>query len=362
MNRKMNKFLIGFLALLTLFIGIHQPLSADCKHTECEIKSGTFPGSAENNNVSISYLTAGNKKNPLVLLIHGNGGTADSWRGVMKKMCKDFYLVAPYRRGTLPSGQPNTGNMDVDYSLSITATDFQLVLQQLGVQNPNIIAHSYSGRFAAQYYFQYNTDPVYAPVTMTMLAISFTGNIKGPGSLAINAATAAGDLDGIAAAFRDYAVTVQCACLSPKVLAKLQQQVYEGALQTSLYAYQSYLAVAGLPSSNFVPGSVNIPTIPFGPTPVPGNPSQTFANILIPVYVVGGSQDQINAPVNNTQSPSVDLAILATLFPNNFVEELRGVPHFAMLTNYKVLAEKFTGYLNNINEPCSICSSKCRAR
>ena len=233
----------------------------------------------------------------------------------MKKMCKDFYLVAPYRRGTLPSGQPDTGNMDVDYSLSITATDFQLVLQQLGVKNPNIIAHSYSGRYGTQYYFQYNTDPVYAPVTMTILAISFTGNIKGPGSSAISAATAAGDLDGIAAAFRDYAVTVQCDCLCPKILAKLQQQVYEGALQTSLYAYQSYMAVAGLASSNFVPGSVSIPTIPFGPTPVPGNPSQTFANILIPVYVVGGSQDQINAPVNSTQSPSVDLAILGTLFP-----------------------------------------------
>lgn len=306
-----------------------------------------FSGSSDNNNVSITYLTAGDKSNPTILLIHGNGAIADDWSGVMQDMSNDFYLIAPYRRGTTPSDQPNTGDMKADYSLAITATDFMLILQQEGVSNPHIIAHSYSGRFAEQYYFQYGTDTTYSAKTITLLATSFSGSIQGTGLITINNAITAGNINDVATAFANYAVTVSCnegSCLTSENYTSLQQEVYNGAIQTSIYAYQSYMEVGELASSNFVPASINIPTIPFsGPTTA--NSIGTFADINIPVYIIGGDQDEINPPIN--------LSILAVLFPNSFVEELRGVPHFSSLTNYQVLADKFTNFINQVDEPCS---------
>jgi pimeloyl-ACP methyl ester carboxylesterase len=103
-----------------------------------------------------------------------------------------------------------------------------------------------------------------------------------------------------------------------------------------------------LSSSNFVPASISIPTIPFsGPTTA--NPIGTFADITIPVYIIGGDKDEINSPIN--------LSILAILFPNGFVEELRGVPHFSPLTNYEVLANKFINFINQVDEQCSFLYS-----
>ena len=246
--------------------------------------------------------------------------------------------------------------MLVDYALSTTATDLQLVLQQLNVKHPHLVAHSYAGRIAEQYYFQYQSDPNYSPKTMTLVATSFAGSIKGPGIVAIDQATDNNDHKGIANAFKQYAVTAQCDHHSLDHLSDFQQHVYHGALKTSLYAYQSYKRVAGLESSNFVPALVSLPNIPFH-GPKIANSMGTLATISIPTYILGGSEDQIDGPVSKTQSPSVNLAILGTLFPNNFTEELRGVDHFAALTNSEVLANKITGFLKNTNEACSHSST-----
>ncbi len=337
-------FFLAACVLLTPTVAFSE--DQDC----CKIHTKILQGTSENNNVDIVYLTAGNKKNPAVFLIHGNGATADGWRGVIKKMCKDFYLIAPYRRGTLPSGQPDTGNMLVDYSLEVTTTDFRLILQQEDVQNPHIIAHSYSGRFAELYYFTYQNDPILAPRTITLLATSFSHSIAGPGLVCVNNAIGMGDQIGIATCFSEYAVTVSCEqpnVPSPELYKKLQAEVFNLAMQTSTYAYQSYTAVAGQASSNFIPAftpPINIPTIPYtGPTIV--NPTGSLAEITIPVYIVGGDQDEINLPI--------DLSILSVCLPNHFIEELRGVPHFSFLTNYKVLAKKFTDFIQHKNECCS---------
>ncbi len=105
MNRSFKSMFLGIAFLIAGSLAADK----DHCHRRCKINTNVFAGNADNNFVSITYLTAGKKKNPTVLLIHGNGGTADDWRGVMEEMCKDFYLVAPNRRGTCPSGQPQTG-------------------------------------------------------------------------------------------------------------------------------------------------------------------------------------------------------------------------------------------------------------
>ncbi len=246
-----------------------------------------------------------------------------------------------------------------DYSLAVTVTDFVGVLEQEGVSHPHIVAHSYSGRFAELYYFLYKNDPVLSPKSLILLATSFSGSLAGVGLKAINMAISHGDLCAIATGFQDFAVTVSCnsnnpdACSVvpyPATLADLEEEVFLGATQTSVYAYQSYTTVAQQASSNFVPGFVNpinIPTLPFtGPTS--SNPIGVFTDITIPVAIFYGTNDEINVPQN--------LNILGACFTNSsalFEQELRGVPHFSMLTNYAVLAKKFTEFIYNIDERCT---------
>lgn len=325
----------------------------------CTITSGVVMGTNDNNNVSIAYLTAGDPMYPTVMLIHGNGATADSWKSVMCLLSPSYYVVAPYRRGTLPSDQPNTGSPLYDYSWAATATDFMLVLQYLSVGLPHLVGHSYAGSLVEQYYFQYKNDPVYQPSSLTLMAVNFFKRIPGSGSGLIGQYVTAGDERGVATAFASTAVTIEypgqvLSATDTQQLVQIRQDIYTGALQTSIYAYQAFKAVSSLASSNFVPTGTSLPSVKYNNPQTFDNPIGTFSNITLRTLVIGGNQDVINGPTSTFQSPGLNWAILAALLPNSLIREWVGLPHFAMLTHSRRLAQEFRQFFTDEHEPLTL--------
>ena len=332
----------------------YQTDSKDCNldcFDSCEIREHFFPGNAVNGNVRLHYLTAGNPTRHPIILLHGLGGAADAWTCLMKVLCKRYYLVAFDRRGTSPSDQVvGTPPLYPEYSFDAHTTDIQQLVLYLGLRNPTIVAHSYAGRIGTYYAFRFQNDPIFGPDKLILLAVSFVGGfIGGPGGAAFRAAAVANDLPGIAAAFRDYALNVVCkkGDCSYNSIEELKEETYQGALRTSLNAYQAQAALAGSPTVDFSPTIIISSPVVNHPANTNPNPTFQYANLHIPVGIFYGDVDLFN--------PAMNGGLLRFLIPNSFFRELRGVPHFSMLTNYKVLAKEFTKFIEYIPEKCSFC-------
>jgi pimeloyl-ACP methyl ester carboxylesterase len=329
--------------------------SCDSKNCECsnstskniKFKSGIFSGSVFNNNVPIAFITAGKKKNQPVLLFHGNGGTKEGWIGIMRILAQNnYYAIAVDRRGTGESGKPATSN--ADYNISLIVLDHQLVLQYLGVSHPYVVGHSFGGRFAEQYYHQFVSDSIYSATKLVLLSPAVVGFPAGPGGVAFASAVTAGNLNAIASAYRDYAVNVICdkCSKSNKKLEALKQNVFNGALQTTVFAYQAIRnngTATGSPpfQGNFIPAGTILPSIPVNVTTanVPN-----YSQITIPTLVMGGSEDLFVLPGA--------LGLAEALIPGAFINEVRGAPHFLLLTNVSVVAEEFIKFFENIPAEC----------
>jgi pimeloyl-ACP methyl ester carboxylesterase len=353
---------------------------------ECESKckgkvhfvSRTAPGSAANNYVSIAYFYAYSKsiKNAngqlkqIAIAFHGNGATKESWLGIARYMAEAGYIfLAADRRGTGGSGNPTSSN--ADYNMNLLMQDQIVALQDAGLNNPGsliVLGHSFGTRQAIEWYFtQANTGN--AASKLILIAPSMAQIPAGVGSAAFRAAIAAGDLYAVALSFRNFAINVDCPdCpkICPDQYQILQNETYNNALKTSIFAYNALVLVngsaAGSPpfQGNYVPLGTVIPSM--NPVGTGGGINVTHINangysldqIKIPTIVINGNQDQfvvlssaeltaalINGnPVSLTSTGSAQMV------------SLRGVPHFSITTNVGAVSEQILNFLANKLTPC----------
>jgi pimeloyl-ACP methyl ester carboxylesterase len=87
---------------------------------------------------------------PVVLLIHGMAGSADTWRAVLPSLAEHFTVVAP----DLP-GNGASQKYRADYSLGGFATTLRDLLLLLGYDHATVVGQSFGGGVALQFAHQF---------------------------------------------------------------------------------------------------------------------------------------------------------------------------------------------------------------
>jgi pimeloyl-ACP methyl ester carboxylesterase len=95
-----------------------------------------------------AYIMAGS--GPAVLLLHGIGDNADTWRAVIPELAKDHTVIAPDFLGHGRSDRPRA-----DYSVAAYANGMRDLLSVLNVDRATVVGHSLGGGVAMQFAYQF---------------------------------------------------------------------------------------------------------------------------------------------------------------------------------------------------------------
>lgn len=87
---------------------------------------------------------------PPLLLIHGIGDSADSWREIIPALCTSHTVIAPDLLGHGDSDKPRA-----DYSLAAYANAMRDLLSVLDIERVTVIGHSLGGGVAMQFAYQF---------------------------------------------------------------------------------------------------------------------------------------------------------------------------------------------------------------
>ncbi|HEX2016471.1 MAG TPA: alpha/beta fold hydrolase [Solirubrobacteraceae bacterium] len=96
----------------------------------------------------ISYRQGG--EGPVILLVHGIAGSAQTWTETQRQLGRDFNTIAPDLPGHGVSDKP-VG----DYSLGSLASTLRDLLVALGHERATIVGHSLGGGVAMQFAYQF---------------------------------------------------------------------------------------------------------------------------------------------------------------------------------------------------------------
>jgi pimeloyl-ACP methyl ester carboxylesterase len=97
---------------------------------------------------SVTYAQLGN--GPVLLLIHGMGGTFENWQAVIEPLARHHTVVAPDLPGHGTSA-PGAG----DYSLGALAAGLRDLLIGLGHERATLVGHSLGGGIAMQFAYHF---------------------------------------------------------------------------------------------------------------------------------------------------------------------------------------------------------------
>jgi len=99
------------------------------------------------NDVSIYYVAEGDPENPIVILIHGFGGSTFTWRDTLPALADaGFYAVAL----DLPPFGLSDKNPELDYSRSGMADIVDQFMDAMNIPTATIVGHSMGGSVTAQ--------------------------------------------------------------------------------------------------------------------------------------------------------------------------------------------------------------------
>jgi pimeloyl-ACP methyl ester carboxylesterase len=122
--------------LLFLVFGLFSSVVA------ADIEKRVEHGYADSGGVKIHYAALGDKKNPLIVMIHGFPDFWYSWRDQMDALSKDYYAVAIDQRGYNLSDKPKGVE---SYDMRLLVGDVAAVIKHLGREKAIIVGHDWGG-------------------------------------------------------------------------------------------------------------------------------------------------------------------------------------------------------------------------
>ncbi|MCI0662138.1 MAG: alpha/beta hydrolase [Acidobacteria bacterium] len=134
------KMIIFIGCLFTLLIPIVNVFAGDN-----DIEQRVEHGYADSNGVKIHYAALGDKKAPLIVMIHGFPDFWYSWRHQMEALSKDYYVVAIDLRGYNLSDKPKGVE---NYDMRLLIGDVAAVIKHLGREKAIIAGHDWGGAVA----------------------------------------------------------------------------------------------------------------------------------------------------------------------------------------------------------------------
>lgn len=96
----------------------------------------------------VAYLDEG--QGEVILLLHGMGGSSQTWRSVIGPLSRTHRVVAPDLLGHGHSTKPRS-----DYSLGAFSVLLRDLLDELGITRATIVGHSLGGGIAMQFIYQH---------------------------------------------------------------------------------------------------------------------------------------------------------------------------------------------------------------
>jgi pimeloyl-ACP methyl ester carboxylesterase len=137
-----------------------------------EVKTETLHGRR------VSYAEAG--EGPVLLLIHGMGGSSENWGEVIEPLARDHTVIVPDLPG---HGQSAPGGGD--YSVGGLAAGLRDLLLVLGHERATLVGHSLGGGVAMQFTYQF-------PEIVERLVLVSSGGLGPEVSLLLRAAALPG--------------------------------------------------------------------------------------------------------------------------------------------------------------------------
>lgn len=107
-----------------------------------DIEKRVEDGYADSGGVKIHYAALGDKKNPLIVMIHGFPDFWYSWRDQMAALSSDYYVVAIDQRGYNLSDKPKGVE---NYDMRLLVGDVIAVIKHLGREKAIIVGHDWGG-------------------------------------------------------------------------------------------------------------------------------------------------------------------------------------------------------------------------
>jgi epoxide hydrolase 4 len=107
-----------------------------------DIEKRVEHGYADSGGVKIHYAALGDKKNPLIVMIHGFPDFWYSWRDQMAALSSDYYVVAIDQRGYNLSDKPKGVE---NYDMRLLVGDVIAVIKHLGREKAIIVGHDWGG-------------------------------------------------------------------------------------------------------------------------------------------------------------------------------------------------------------------------
>lgn len=141
----MKKTIIVLLFLITTVITAQDYVSPE----DLADPNGQF---AEVNDASIYYITHGDTENPVVILIHGFGGSTFTWRDNTEAIADAGYYVIAL---DLPPFGLSDKNPDIGYTRSDYADYVAGLMDILSIETATIVGHSMGGSVTAYFAVNY---------------------------------------------------------------------------------------------------------------------------------------------------------------------------------------------------------------
>jgi pimeloyl-ACP methyl ester carboxylesterase len=107
-----------------------------------DIEKRVEDGYADSGGVKIHYAALGDKKNPLIVMIHGFPDFWYTWRDQMAALSSDYYVVAIDQRGYNLSDKPKGVE---NYDMRLLVGDVIAVIKHLGREKAVIVGHDWGG-------------------------------------------------------------------------------------------------------------------------------------------------------------------------------------------------------------------------
>jgi epoxide hydrolase 4 len=107
-----------------------------------DIEKRVEDGYADSGGVKIHYAALGDKKNPLIVMIHGFPDFWYTWRDQMAALSSDYYVVAIDQRGYNLSDKPKGVE---NYDVRLLVGDVIAVIKHLGHEKAIIVGHDWGG-------------------------------------------------------------------------------------------------------------------------------------------------------------------------------------------------------------------------